>query len=77
MKSEFVDFSIGAMKIVPPAAVAAAAQVGRIEPQNILIWLSIVYTIGLLVQLLSNNGHRWVRFVIRCLAWLRRKFRRE
>lgn len=71
MKGDFVDFSVGAMKVTPPAVVAAAAQLGRIEPQNILIWLSIVYTIGLLIQLLTNNGARWLGLVIRGIKWVR------
>lgn len=71
MKGDYVDFTVGAMKVTPPAVVAAAAQLGRIEPQNILIWLSIVYTVGLLIQLLTNNGARWLGLVIRGIKWLR------
>lgn len=74
MKGDFVDFSVGAAKVAPPAAVAAAAQLGRIEPQNILIWLSIVYTVGLLIQLLTNNGARWLALVIRGIQWVRGVF---
>lgn len=74
MKAELTDLSIGAVKVAPPAVVAAAAQVGRIEPQHILIWLSIVYTVGLLVQLLVNNGPRWLALVISGIQWIRGKF---
>ena len=74
MMGDYVDFTAGAVKVAPPAAVAAAAQLGRIEPQNILIWLSIIYTVGLLIQLLTNNGARWLGLVIKGIQWLRGLF---
>lgn len=77
MKSEFVDFSIGAVKIAPPAVVAVATKAGQIDPQSLLVWLSIIYTAGLLVQLLTNNGKRWASAIARAARWLLGRVRRE
>lgn len=76
MKSEFVDFSIGAVKIAPPAVVAVASKTGQIDPQSLLVWLSIIYTVGLLAQLLTNNGGRWLKAVAGAVRWVAGKFRR-
>lgn len=76
MKSEFVDFSIGAVKIAPPAVVAVATKAGQIDPQSLLVWLSIIYTAGLLVQLLTNNGRRWLGAIVRAFRWLAGRIRR-
>lgn len=76
MKSEFVDFSIGAVKIAPPAVVAVASKTGQIDPQSLLVWLSIIYTVGLLAQLLTNNGRRWLKAVAGAVRWVAGKIRR-
>jgi len=76
VKSEFVDFSIGAVKIAPPAVVAVASKTGQIDPQSLLIWLSIVYTVGLLAQLVTNNGRRWIRAIIGAFRWIAKRSRR-
>lgn len=73
MKSEFVDFSIGAVKIAPPAVVAVASKAGQIDPQSLLVWLSIIYTVGLLAQLVTNNGKRWLAALGRAWRWLLRR----
>lgn len=76
MKSELVDFSIGAVKIAPPAVVAVASKTGQIDPQSLLVWLSIIYTVGLLAQLLTNNGRRWLKAVAGAVRWVAGRFRR-
>lgn len=70
MKDQLVEFSVGAMKVAPPATVAVASQMGQIAPQSVLIWLSIIYTVGLLVQLVVNNWSKWLSGLASAWRWL-------
>lgn len=76
MKDQLVEFGVGAAKVAPPATVAVAAKIGQIEPQSVLIWISIVYTVGLLVQLVVNNWVKWTGGLNRALSWLVGRLRR-
>lgn len=76
MKDQLVEFGVGAAKVAPPATVAVAAQIGQIEPQSVLIWISIVYTVGLLVQLIVNNWSKWLGGLGRAWLWMAGKVRR-
>ncbi|MCI1124804.1 hypothetical protein [Stenotrophomonas maltophilia] len=76
VKEQLIEFGAGVAKVAPPATVAVAAQAGQIDPQSILIWLSLVYTGGLLVQLLVNNWTKWTDGLGRAWAWVVNRVRR-
>lgn len=74
------DLSVAAAKVAPPVAVATASVAGAIDPQSVLIWLSILYTLALLMTLGIKNWGDWMtwwaaRFVQagRLWAWVRRR----
>lgn len=76
MKEQFAELSIGALKVAPPASVAVATGVGALNPQSLLVWLSVVYSVGLLIQLLVNNWAKWSGGIVRAVRWVARKVRR-
>lgn len=47
-------------KVAPPAVVAAASGVGAINPHAILVWLTILYTVSLLLTNVVKNWGTWM-----------------
>ena len=56
------DLGAAALKVAFPATVATAAQVGAIRPESILIWLSILYTLALLLTTVIKNWGDWMKW---------------
>ena len=53
------DLLAAGAKIAPPAAVAVASGVGAISPHTVLVWLTIIYTLSLLMtNVVKNWGMR-------------------
>lgn len=47
-------------KVAPPAVVAVASGVGTLNPHAILVWLTIVYTVSLLLTNVVKNWGTWM-----------------
>jgi len=67
-------------KVAPPAVVATATAVGSINPQSILVWLTIVYTLSLLLTNVVKHWGTWMAWfdgraedLRRFWAWIRRR----
>ena len=67
-------------KVAPPALVAAATAAGGISPQSILVWLTILYTLSLLLTNVVRNWGTWMDWwsdrakdLRRLWAWVRRR----
>lgn len=54
------DLAVAAAKVAPPAVIAAAGAAGAVSPQSILIWLSILYTLALLLTTVIKNWGDWM-----------------
>ena len=54
------DLLTAGAKIAPPAAVAVASGVGAISPHTILVWLTILYTLSLLLTNVVKNWGTWM-----------------
>ncbi len=74
------DLLASAGKLAPSAAGAVAAQAGVLSPQSILLWLTILYTLAMLLNTCVRNWGMWVEWwgarftqAKRLWAWMRRK----
>ena len=56
------DLLAAGAKIAPPAAVAVASGVGAISPHTILVWLTIIYTLSLLMTNVVKNWGMWLEW---------------
>ena len=56
------DLLTAGAKIAPPAAVAVASGVGAISPHTILVWLTIIYTLSLLMTNVVKNWGMWLEW---------------
>ena len=74
------DLLTAGAKIAPPAAVAVASGVGAISPHTILVWLTIIYTLSLLMTNVVKNWGMWLEWWDKRSEDLRRvwaRFRRR
>ena len=67
-------------KVAPPAIVATATAIGSISPQSILVWLTIVYTVGGILTMAVKNWGTWMDWwdsrsvdLRRLWNWIRRR----
>ena len=54
------DLLASGAKLAPPVLVGAATAVGSISPQSILVWLTILYTLSLLLTNVVKNWGTWM-----------------
>lgn len=54
------DLLVTSAKVTPPAVVAAVTAAGGISPQSILVWLTIIYTLSLLLTNVVKNWGTWM-----------------
>lgn len=66
------DLVVTGAKVAPPAVVSAASAVGSISANSILVWLTILYTAGLLFSLVVKNWGDWMAWWDARAADLRR-----
>lgn len=56
------DLLASGAKLTPPAVVATATAVGQIDPQSALVWLTIIYTLSLLLTNMIRNWGMWIEW---------------
>lgn len=54
------DLAAAIGKTAPPATVAVATAAGALNPQSVLVWLTIVYTAALLFSTIVKNWGDWM-----------------
>ena len=72
------DLGVMGAKIAPPVAVAAGTAAGAVNPQSLLVWITIAYTVAMFATFIIKNvgewigwwSRRWVQ-IKRAWKWLR------
>ena len=53
------DLAVMGAKVAPPIAVAAGTAAGSINPQSLLVWLTIAYTLAMFATFIIKNYGEW------------------
>ena len=53
------DLAVMGAKVAPPIAVAAGTAAGSINPQSLLVWLTIAYTLAMFATFVIKNYGEW------------------
>ena len=53
------DLGVMGAKIAPPVAVAAGTAAGAVNPQSLLVWITIAYTVAMFATFIIKNVGEW------------------
>ena len=74
------DLAVMGAKVSPPVVVAAHTAAGNIDPQSLLVWLTIAYTFAMFATFIIKNYGEWEGWWgrrVRQVKALARKVRRR
>ena len=69
------DLGVMGAKIAPPVAVAAGTAAGAVNPQSLLVWITIAYTVAMFATFVIKNWGEWEGWWSRRWAQIKRAWK--